>query len=54
MKMQRMTGIALSGFALCGLSACSSWFPAEVKPPPAGRVSVVYSGNVDGEIEPCG
>lgn len=54
MKTQQMTGIALSGFALCGLSACSSWFPAEVKPPPAGRVSVVYSGNVDGEIEPCG
>ena len=40
--------------SLAGLSACSTWFPAEVKPPPAGRVSIVYSGNVDGEIEPCG
>ena len=43
-----MTPIAL--FALTALSACTE----KVRPPPAGRVSVVYAGNVDGEIEPCG
>lgn len=36
--------------AAISLSACTE----TVRPPPAGRVSVVYAGNVDGEIEPCG
>jgi hypothetical protein len=31
------------------LGACTT----EPKPPP-GAVTLVYSGNVDGEIEPCG
>lgn len=41
--------LSLSALTL-GLAACT----APVHPPAAGRVSLVYAGNVDGEIEPCG
>ncbi len=37
--------------AAFGLLGCSG---PEVPAAPAGGVTLVYSGNVDGEIEPCG
>lgn len=38
--------------AAVGLLGCSGG--AEIPAGPAGGVTLVYSGNVDGEIEPCG
>jgi hypothetical protein len=50
-----LAGAALPGVALLGawltLPACHRDAPA---PANAAEVTLVYSGNVDGEIEPCG
>jgi hypothetical protein len=37
--------------AAVGLLGCSGGAPSERSP---GAVTLAYSGNVDGEIEPCG
>lgn len=53
----RLLAAAALALGLLGLAGCGASPPAATSPTaagPSGGFTLLYSGNLDGEIEPCG